>query len=130
MTRDIRIGSSDYYEQSGNLGMVHHSGGTIEDRMTVAGAIEEAKPQDLAAAAAEIQQLLEQLDPFYFSDPATVQAVATEAIQQIEANPTLRSRVLNEIEASGVSAFDRFLNHPAASFVIATLAVNTETLAA
>jgi hypothetical protein len=65
MTRDTRIGSSDYYEQSGNPGMGHQSGGTIQDRVTVAGVIEEAKSQDVAAVAAEIQQLLEQLDPFY-----------------------------------------------------------------
>jgi hypothetical protein len=122
MTRNIRMGSGNYYEQSGNVGMGHHSGGMIQDGVTVAGVVNEAEQQNLTAAAAEIQQLLEQLDPFSFSDPTAEQAVAAEAIQQIESNPTLRARILSAIQAGGVSAFEQLLNHPAASFVMAALA--------
>lgn len=121
MTRNIRMGSGNYYEQSGNIGMGHQSGGMIQDGVTVAGVVSAAEQQNLVAAAAEIQQLLEQLDPFSFSDPSAEQAVAAEAIQRIERNPTLRARILSAIQAGGVSAFEQLLNHPAASFVMVAL---------
>ncbi|MEH2447944.1 MAG: hypothetical protein V7K18_19870 [Nostoc sp.] len=48
-------------------------------------------------------------------------AIATEAISQMESNPTLFARILSALQAGGVSAFEQFLNHPAASFVIGAL---------
>jgi chemotaxis response regulator CheB len=104
------------------FGIGQMSGGTIEGGAKVAGVINEAEQQNLAKAAAQIQQLLEQLDKSY---PANTTAgkmeIATEAIKQIEANPTLMARVLSAIGAGGASALESFLNHPAASFVINAL---------
>jgi len=48
-------------------------------------------------------------------------ALATKAIEEIEANPTLMARVQSAIAAGGASALESFLNHPAASFVIGAL---------
>lgn len=48
-------------------------------------------------------------------------AIATQAISQIESNPNLAARILRALKASSVSAFEQFLNHPAASFVISAL---------
>lgn len=108
-----------YYEQSGNFGIGHMSGGTIQGGAKVAGVLNEAEQQNLTEAATQIQQLLEQLDKSY---PANTtggkMAIATEAIKQIEANPTLMTRVRSAISAGGVSALEALLNHPAASFVI------------
>jgi hypothetical protein len=81
-------------------------------------------PQErsLAQAAAEIQQLLEQLDKSYPTNTTTEKmAVATEAIKQIERDQALSSQVLSALKAGGVSAFAQLLNHPAASFLIAAL---------
>jgi hypothetical protein len=112
----------DTYNQSGNFGIGHLSGGTIEGGAKVAGVINEAEQQNLAEAAAQIQQLLEQLDKSYPANTTAGKlAIATEAIKQIEANPTLMARVLSAISAGGASALESFLNHPAASFVIGTL---------
>ena len=44
-----------------NTGIEHMSGGTISSNAKIAGMINEAPPQDLAQAAAEIRQLLDQL---------------------------------------------------------------------
>lgn len=47
--------------------------------------------------------------------------VAAETIKQIENNPPLEGRVISALKAGGVQAFEQFLNHPAASFVIGAL---------
>ncbi|NEO12124.1 MULTISPECIES: hypothetical protein [unclassified Moorena] len=78
--------------------------------------------QNLAEAAAEIQQLLETLDKTYPTDTTTGKMkVAVAAVEQIDTNPTLSNRVLSALKAGGVSAFEQLLNHPAASFVIGAL---------
>jgi hypothetical protein len=74
--------------------------------------------QTLAEAAAEIQQLLEQLDSSYPTNTtADKMILASKAIQQIESNPILKARLLNALKIAGVSAFEQLLNHPLASFV-------------
>ena len=78
--------------------------------------------QTLAEAAAEIQQLLEQLSQTYPTDTTTGKmAVATAAIEQIDNNPTLTNRILSALKAGSIEAFAQALNHPAASFVIGAL---------
>ena len=114
--------AGDRYLQSGNLGIGHMSGGQIEAGAKVAGVLNEAEQRNLSETAPEIQQLLEQLAKSYPTDTTTGKmAIATEAIKQIEANPSLMTRVLSAISAGGVSALEAFLNHPAASFVIGGL---------
>ena len=76
----------------------------------------------LADAAKEIQALLEQLDTTYSTDTTKGKmALATEAIAQIDSNPTLTARILSALKVGSVKAFEQFLNHPAASFVIGAL---------
>lgn len=78
--------------------------------------------QNLAEAAAEIQQLLEQLEKSYPTETTTGKmTVATETIKHIESNPTLNKRILSALKTGGVKAFEQFLSHPAASFVIGAL---------
>ena len=78
--------------------------------------------QNLAEAAAEIQELLVQLEKSYPTDTTPGKmVVATEAIKQIDSNPKLHKRVLSALKAGGVQALGQFLNHPAASFVIGAL---------
>jgi DNA-binding Lrp family transcriptional regulator len=108
--------------QSGNFGIGHMSGGEIQSGAKVAGVINEAQQQDLAQAAAEIQKLLEQLEKSYPANTTTGKMqIATEAISQIDRNPALTARILSALKAGSVSAFEQFLNHPAASFVISAL---------
>jgi hypothetical protein len=78
--------------------------------------------QTLAEAAAEIQQLLEQLDKTYSVDTdAGKKTVAAEAIKHIENNPNLTARILSALKVGSVKAFEQFLSHPAASFFIGAL---------
>lgn len=81
-----------------------------------------SQQQTLTEAAAEIQALLEQLEKSYPTDTTTGKmALAMEAIAQIDSNPTLTARILSALQVGSIKAFEQFLNHPAASFVIGAL---------
>ena len=78
--------------------------------------------QDLTQAAADIQALLEQLEKTYSTNTTMGKMeLATQAIQQIDNDPKLTSRILCAFKAGGISALDSLLDHPAASFVIGAL---------
>ncbi len=110
----------DTIQQSGTFGI-----GVSKDEVhaeKIAGTIYEAQKQNLVEAAAEIQQLLNQLSQTYpTSTTAEQMVVATEAIKRIESDPTLMKRILSALQAGSISALEQLLNHPAASFVIAAL---------
>ncbi|MBH8574938.1 pentapeptide repeat-containing protein [Nostocaceae cyanobacterium CENA369] len=77
------------------------------------------QPQSLAEAAAEIQQLLKQLEQTY---PTTTTSqkmvVAAEAINRIESNPTLKRRVINAVKEGGLAAFEKAIDNPAGAFIV------------
>ena len=78
--------------------------------------------QTLAEAAAEIQQLLEQLSQ---TNPTTTtaekMAVVTEAAEQIEKDPTLKSRVVGALKSGGTEAFKEAIDHPLVNILVATI---------
>ncbi|BAZ83629.1 hypothetical protein PN497_20335 [Sphaerospermopsis kisseleviana CS-549] len=78
--------------------------------------------QNLAEATAEIQALLEQLSQSYPTETMSGKmALAAEATQRIENNPTLMQKTISALRAGGTAALEQALSHPAASFVIAAL---------
>lgn len=122
MTEHRTIKTDAYYEQSGNIGIGHMSGGEIKGNAKVAGVINEAEQQNLADAAAEIQALLEQLSETY---PTTTSRekniVVGEVVDQIENNPTLKSKVINALKAGGKEAFKEAIDHPLVNILMATI---------
>lgn len=109
-SRSIKTGGGDYRE-------IHNEGTYVEGDYFNSP----AEKQDLAAAAAEIQQLLQQLEQTYSPDTTTGQMqIATAAIQQIESDPDWRQRVISALRAGGVAALES-LDHPAAHLVRAAL---------
>ena len=73
--------------------------------------------QNLAEAAAEIQQLLNQLAQ---TNPTT--DVVTEAIhQKIKTDPTFKARLLAALKAGGLEALKAIFNHPAFSIPAETI---------
>ena len=78
--------------------------------------------QNLAQAAAEIQQLLKQLEQSYPTNtPLEKQVVVTEALKQIESNPTLKARVIGALKAGGTEALKELVDHPLINILLATL---------
>jgi uncharacterized protein YjbI with pentapeptide repeats len=73
--------------------------------------------QNLAEAAAEIQQLLNQLAQ---SNPTT--DAVTEAVhQKIKTDPTFKARLLAALKAGGLEALKAIFNHPAFSIPAETI---------
>lgn len=78
--------------------------------------------QNLAQAAKEIKDLLNQLDKDYDSTTATGQAmISAKAIEAIEKNPTLKARVVNALKQGGTTALEVAIDHPAVKPIVATL---------
>ena len=99
------------------------SGETVKDN-TIVGTQHNYAPekQDLAEAAAEIQQLLSQLSQTYPTTTLVEQAVVAEkAIQQIEDDPTLKQRVIAALKAGTIEAFMEIIDNPVVNVMRATL---------
>ncbi|MBC1225034.1 hypothetical protein GNF10_29170 [Nostoc sp. UCD121] len=78
--------------------------------------------QNLAQAAAEIQQLLNQLGQAYPTNtPLEKQIVVTEALKEIERNPTLKARIIGALKAGGTEALKELLDHPVVNVLLAAL---------
>jgi hypothetical protein len=107
---DIKMGDNSIYNEK-----IH--GHFVKGNYYAGG-----EQQSLAETAKEIQQLLEQLDKSYPTNTTMGKmVVATEAIKQIDSDPTLSRRIFSAMKAGGTQAFEQFLNHPAASFFIGAL---------
>ncbi|WP_228016391.1 pentapeptide repeat-containing protein [Leptolyngbya ectocarpi] len=86
-------------------------GGTINNQA--------AEKISLAEAAAEIQALLKQLEQTAPAETMTEKmTLATQAIAQIEANPTFKQRAVAALSAGGIKAFEKAIDHPVAAFVV------------
>ncbi len=76
----------------------------------------EAQEKNLAEAVAEIQQLLENLEK---SNPietiADQMTVATQAIEIVENNSTLKQRVIDALKSEGTEAFKEALDNAVAN---------------
>jgi hypothetical protein len=76
--------------------------------------------QSLTEAAAEIQNLLKQLEQTYpantFAEKATV---ADEALKKIELNPSLKAKILGAIAGAGKEALKEPVDHPVMNILMA-----------
>ena len=107
--RNINIGSGNYNEN-------------IQGDYIQGDYYNSPQKQNLAEAAKEIQYLLEQLDKTYENDTTFGKMqIATETIKTIENNPEFKARIISALKVGSIKAFEQFLNHPAASFVVGAL---------
>ncbi|MDM3845960.1 MAG: pentapeptide repeat-containing protein [Aphanizomenon gracile PMC638.10] len=78
--------------------------------------------QNLAEAAAEIQQLLNQLGQTYPTNtPLEKQIAVTEALKQIDSNATLKARVIGALKAGGTEAFKELIDNPLINILLASM---------
>jgi len=78
--------------------------------------------QNLAQAAKDIKDLLDQLDKDYDRTTPSGQAmIGAKAIEAIEQNPTLKARVVNALKEEGTTALESAIDHPAVKPVVAML---------
>ncbi|MDZ8071014.1 MAG: COR domain-containing protein, partial [Nostoc sp. DedQUE08] len=71
--------------------------------------------QNLAQAAKDIKELLDQLSQEYSSTAM----VGVKAVEQIEQKPKLKARIINALKEAGSEALEKAVDHPAVSIVIA-----------
>ena len=111
-SRETKI---DKYFKTEKAGIVYNEG-TVSGDVKVAEVINEASQQDLAQAAAEIQQLLDQLSETYPTETFAEKGVIVDkAIEEIEKNPTLKQKIINALKAMTVETFMEAINHPLAN---------------
>ncbi|MEM6447968.1 MAG: hypothetical protein AAFY57_11705 [Cyanobacteria bacterium J06642_2] len=78
--------------------------------------------QTLAEAAKDIQNLLDQLAETYPTEtPSQKAVVGAKALEAIEQNPTLRSRVVGALKAGGVMALEEIVDNPLFNVMSASL---------
>lgn len=107
--RNINTGGGNYNERI--------QGDYVQGNYYAAG-----QPQSLAEAAAEIQQLLKQLEQTYPTATTSQQmVVAAEAINRIESNPTLKKRAINAAKEGGLAALEKAIDNPAGAFIVGAI---------
>lgn len=85
----------------------------------LAGTLNEAQKQNLAEAAAEIRQLLEELSQTYpTSTTKQKMEVAAIAIDRIENDPIWKQRAINAVTHGGLAAFEKAIDNPIGAFVV------------
>lgn len=110
------------YNQTGPMGIGHMSGGEIKDNAKVAGIINEAEQQNLADAVMEVQQILEQLSQTYPTSTMTDRiTIANEAIKQIEANPTVKQRLINAATEGGLAVIEKAFDNPIGALFVGVI---------
>lgn len=106
-----------------NMTGVHVEGNLVQgDNTGTISSIKSSSNQsnDYEKLAGEIQEILQYLSEKYPTNTIIGKMnLATEAVQNIESNAPLKQRILSSMKAGGTAAIGQFLNHPAASFVIA-----------
>ena len=121
------IKAKTYNEQTGNFGIGHMSGGEIQAGAKVGGIINESQQKSLAEVAKEIQELLDQLSQTNPTTKTTEQMIVVgKAIDIIEENPSLKSKIIKVLTAVGKEAFKEAVDHPLANIFIAGVEAWTE----
>jgi uncharacterized protein YjbI with pentapeptide repeats len=78
--------------------------------------------QDLAEAAKDIQQLLDQLSRTYPAETTPGHmTIALKAVEEIEKNPLMKQRVLGALKSGGTEALKTLIDHPAVSIILAAI---------
>nr|WP_313954966.1 pentapeptide repeat-containing protein [Nostoc sp. FACHB-145] len=78
--------------------------------------------QNLAQAAADIQQLLDQLSQTYpTATTSEKMTVVARAVDEIESDPTLKARVIGALKAGGTEAFKELIDHPLVNILLASI---------
>lgn len=113
--RIINTGGGDYREINVSNGGQYAEGDIINH-------LSGAQQQTLAEAAAEIQELLEQLGKTYRSDtPEGKMAATTAALEKIKADGKLKERLFSAGQAAAIKAIEKGVEHPFVAPVVAAL---------
>jgi hypothetical protein len=71
---------------------------------------------ELVQASQDIKDLLNQLSATYPDDSSRV--LAAKAIDNVDHNPDLKSRILKVLKIGGLAALEKVIDHPVATFFV------------
>jgi hypothetical protein len=71
---------------------------------------------DLTQASQDIKDLLDRLSADYPNDSNRV--LGAKAIDTVDSNPVLKSRIINGLKAGGFAALEKAIDHPVAKFFV------------
>jgi len=104
-------------QRNSSIGVGGNQGNINTEKL--AGTLNEAEKQNLAEAAAEIRQLLEELSPTYPSHTTKQKRIlAAEAIERIESDPAWKQRAINALKQGGLAAFEKAIDNPGGAFIV------------
>ena len=119
-SRPINISQTQGNNMAGDRN-IHMGSGNYNERIEgdyVQGNKSDGTKQNLAEAAAEIQELLKQLEETYPADSTANQmVVAAKAVEKIEGNPTLKQKAISAVKEGGIAAFEKAIDNPAGAFI-------------
>ncbi len=72
--------------------------------------------QDLAQAAKDIKDLLNQLSVDYPKDSYRI--LSAKALDEVDQNPQLKYRIIRGVKAGSLAALEKMIDHPVAQFFI------------
>lgn len=105
------------YNQSGQFGIGHMSGGEIKEGAEVTGVRNEAQQQnlkDLEEAVSEVQSLLAKHSQTY---PNNMPLQAAKTIEEIENRPSLKQKLIGAAQQAGIKAIEKTLDNPAGAII-------------
>ena len=106
-TGNVTMQQEYTYQQSGNFGIGHMSGGENKNGAKVSGVINEPNQRPLAEAANEIQNLLKQIE--HNNPDATFEQKKT--FVELGISPTIKQRAIHAIKAGGQAALEEILDN-------------------
>ncbi|NEP20522.1 pentapeptide repeat-containing protein [Moorena sp. SIO3I6] len=129
-SQSFNIDQGQANNPNNNSNLVNNStiGGGIAGRDNKGDVIHHHAPdKNLAEAAAEIQQLLNQLSQTNStSNEIEKLTVVARAAEEIKNKPILKAKVVNALKAGGVEAFKEAIDHPLVNILMATIEGWTE----
>ncbi|NEO74963.1 pentapeptide repeat-containing protein [Moorena sp. SIO4G3] len=129
-SQSFNIDQGQANNPNNNSNLVNNStiGGGIAGRDNKGDVIHHHAPdKNLAEAAAEIQQLLNQLSQTNSASTEIEKlTVVARAAEEIKNKPILKAKVVNALKAGGVEAFKEAIDHPLVNILMATIEGWTE----
>lgn len=78
--------------------------------------------QNLSEAVAEVQQILQQLSQTYPMETVPEKTiVAAEVVKEIDANPTLKNRLINAAKEGGLAGLEKALDNVVGATIVAAI---------
>ncbi|OKH57801.1 hypothetical protein NIES2130_17960 [Scytonema sp. HK-05] len=114
--------ASKYDMKNSNIGNIIDTAQSGSQQQSTQHIYAPEQKQNLAEAAAQIQELLKQLEE---TNPTITETekliVVSKAAEEIKKDPTLKARVIAALKLGGTEAFKEAIDHPLVNILVAII---------